>query len=245
MIQLKKKKHKFLIKSDENQRILCNNLGLSAMEQFKIIRANLGFVLPENEKCPIIGITSPTQGEGKSTVSINLSYVLAEQGSKVLLIDGDLRMPSVASKLNINRSPGLTDLLRGKGAQISEYKSNLLNTWYILPSGECPPNPSELLASSRMENVINVLKDFFDYIIIDLPPVNIVSDATSVSKLISGMIIIIQEDYTEKKELDQCYRQLKFSNVNILGCILNKAKENSNSHYKEYFKHEYQRHDND
>ena len=85
------------------------NLAFTATEQYKLIRANLDFTLPENEKCPVIGVTSSMRGEGKSTTAVNLSYVFAEKGSKVLLIDADMRIPSIAKKMDIESSPGLSD----------------------------------------------------------------------------------------------------------------------------------------
>ena len=235
----KKRKHKsFMSGNNENKKTLHKNLEFTATEQYKLIRANLDFTLPEDEKCPVIGVTSSMRGEGKSTTAVNLSYVFAEKGSKVLLIDADLRIPSIAKKLDIESSPGLADLLRGKGAQISDFQSHLLSNWFVLPSGDIPPNPSELLGSSRMENILNRLREIFDYIIIDLPPVNLVSDAISISSLISGMIVVIREEYTEKKELERCFRQLKLSNVNILGCVMNEAKSGSGT-YGKYKKYKY------
>lgn len=238
LYEKKRKRKRFMAGTNENKKTLHKNLEFTATEQYKLIRANLDFTLPEDEKCPVIGVTSSMRGEGKSTTAINLSYVFAEKGSKVLLIDADLRIPSIAKKLDIESTPGLADLLRGKGAQISEFKSHLLSNWFILPSGDIPPNPSELLGSSRMENVLNQLREIFDYIIIDLPPVNIVSDAVSISSLISGMIVVIREEYTEKKELERCFRQLKLSNVNVLGCVMNVAKSGSGS-YGKYKKYKY------
>lgn len=240
----KKHRHKhFVSGNNENKKTLHKNLEFTATEQYKLIRANLDFTLPEDEKCPVIGVTSSMRGEGKSTTAINLSYVFAEKGSKVLLIDADLRIPSVAKKLGIDSSPGLADLLRGKGAQVSDLKSHLLSNWFVLPSGDIPPNPSELLGSNRMENILNKLRDIFDYIIVDLPPVNIVSDAVSISSLISGMIVVIREEHTEKKELERCFRQLKLSNVNVLGCVMNEAKSGSTSYgkYKKYKYYKYYR----
>ena len=239
-----KRRHKsFVSGNNEIKKTLHKNLEFTATEQYKLIRANLDFTLPEDEKCPVIGVTSSMRGEGKSTTAVNLSYVFAEKGSKVLLIDGDLRIPSIAKKLDIESSPGLADLLRGKGAQLSEFKSHLLDNWFVLPSGDIPPNPSELLGSSRMKNVLDQLREIFDYIIIDLPPVNIVSDAVSISSLISGMIVVVREEYTEKKELERCFRQLKLSNVNILGCVMNEAKSRSGSYgkYKKYRYYKYYR----
>ncbi len=214
-----------------DQRTLHQNLEFTATEQYKLLRTNLKFTLPD-VKCPIIGVTSSMRGEGKSTTAVNLSYVLAENGSKVLLIDGDLRIPSVAKKMRMNSTPGLTDMLMGDGAQLSDFKSELLPNWFIIPAGEIPPNPSELLGSTRMENILNNLREYFDYIVIDLPPVNLVSDALSVSNLITGMVLVIREGYTEKRELDQCIRQLKLSNVNVLGCVINSSE--SGSKYKKY-----------
>lgn len=225
------------------RKTLHKNLEFTALEQYKLIRANLDFTLPENEKCPIIGVTSSMRGEGKSTTAVNLAYVFAEKGSKVLLIDGDLRIPSIAKKLQIPGSPGLADLLRGKGKEFFGFQTFLLDNWFVLPSGDIPPNPSELLGSSRMENVFNQLREIFDYIIVDLPPVNIVSDAVSISGLISGMIVVIREEYTEKKELERCFRQLKLSNVNVLGCVMNSTKSGSSTYskYRKYGNYNYYR----
>lgn len=215
---------------------LHKNLDFTATEQYKLLRTNLAFTLPENEKCPIIGVTSSMRGEGKSTTAINLSYVLAEKGSKVLLIDGDLRIPSIAKKLDIDGTLGLTDMLMGSVDSIEKFKFYLLDSWYVLPSGDIPPNPSELLGSRRMEALLSELRKYFDYIVIDLPPVNLVSDALSIANLISGMIVVIRQDYTDKMELEHCMRSLKLSNVNVLGCVLNGAKQEGGTYgkYKKY-----------
>ncbi|MBQ8696465.1 MAG: CpsD/CapB family tyrosine-protein kinase, partial [Clostridia bacterium] len=206
-------------------------------------RANLSFTLPNDGKCAIIGVTSSMRGEGKSTTAINLSYVLAETGKRVVLIDGDLRIPSVAKKMRMAGSPGLTDCLKASEAQqLSLFKSEFYSNWYIIPSGALPPNPSELLGSPRMESVLNSLSKNFDYIVVDLPPVNLVSDALAISKYITGMIVVIREDYTQKKELENCMRQLRMSNVDVLGCVVNESKNGRGpyskyrSKYKTYYK---------
>lgn len=232
------KKTDVVFSEKDMKRTLHKNLEFTAIEQYKILRTNLDFTLPEDVKCPIIGVTSSMRGEGKSTTAVNLSYVLAEKGSPVLLIDGDLRIPSIAKKMRIDSSPGLTDLLMGHGAHMPDFRSALLDNWFILPSGDIPPNPSELLGSRRMEYILKNLRESFDYIIIDLPPVNIVSDALSIASLITGMVVVVREDYTEKKELERCFRQLQLSNVNVLGCILNESKNDGGS-YKKYRKHKY------
>lgn len=229
-----KKHHKKSFLGDEAaNRTLCQNLEFTATEQYKRLRTNLDFTLSEGEHCAVIGVTSSIRGEGKSTTAINLAYTIATRGDHVLLIDGDLRLPTVAKKMDIAEKPGLTDFLMNRELNLSSFRSELLENWTILPSGEIPPNPSELLGSRRMEMLLNGFKEQFDYIIVDLPPVNLVSDALSISGMISGMIVVAREEYSEKKALEQCFRQLEFSNVNILGCVITDAKAESGS-YKKY-----------
>ena len=230
------KKSPFL--NEVNQKTLHKNLEFTATEQYKLLRTNLEFTVPEGIKCPVIGVTSSMRGEGKSTTAVNLSYVLAEKGSKVLLIDGDLRIPTVAKKMEMSSGIGLTDVLMGKTDQIEDCKSSILDTWYIMPAGDIPPNPSELLGSKRMENALITLREMFDYIVIDLPPVNIVSDALALANMITGMIVVIREEYTERKELEHCFRQLKLSNVKVLGFVMNAAKSGGGS-YGKYKKKNY------
>ena len=243
------KNQKHVSFGQQEHKTLHKHLDFTATEQYKLLRANLEFTLPQDEKCHIIGVTSSMRGEGKSTTAINLSYVLAEKGSKVLLIDGDLRIPSVAKKMQISSVPGLTTLLMNKSTDVERFKSSLLDNWYVIPAGDIPPNPSELLGSRRMGNLLASLKETFDYIVIDLPPVNIVSDALSVSQFISGMIVVVREEYTEKKELTHCMRQLSLSNVNVLGCVMNEARANGSSYGKykkyKYYKYYYKSKDED
>ena len=236
-----KKKNDFFSVTD-NQKTLHKNLKFTATEQYKLLRTNLLFTMTETEGCKIIGVTSSMRGEGKSTTAVNLSYVLAESGKRVILIDGDLRIPSVAKKMQIDSSPGLADLLRGESTiDLAGLRSQQLSNWYIMPAGSLPPNPSELLGSKRMEAALKGLSAHFDYIIVDLPPVNIVSDALAISKYITGMILVIREEYCEKKELENCIRQLKLSNVNVLGCVMNGTKAGkgyySKYRYKRYYKY--------
>lgn len=240
LFEIKKKKKRSSFAAEVQQKTLHKNLDFTATEQYKLLRTNLEFTVPVGTKCPIIGVTSSMRSEGKSTTSINLAYVLAEKGSKVLLIDGDLRIPSIAKKLDIPGSPGLTDVLMGKHTDLEQYRSNLLENWYIMPSGDIPPNPSELLGSKRMAAALEMLKNEFEYIIVDLPPVNLVSDALSIANYITGMIVVIRMEYTEKKELEHCFRQLKLSNVKVLGCVMNGAKTGGGS-YRKYRKYRYYR----
>ncbi len=236
----KKKKKKLF--SGNIQKTLHKNLEFTATEQYKLLRANLSFTLPDDKKCQIIGVTSSIRGEGKSTTSINLSYVLAESGKRVMLIDGDLRIPSIAKKMGIEANLGLTDLLRGgETIELETFKTPILNNWYVMTSGPIPPNPSELLSSKRMGTILDQLGEYYDYIVVDLPPVNLVSDALAISKYISGMVVVVREHHTERRELELCMRQLKLSNVNVLGCVMNEANVNSGYYgkykYKRYYRY--------
>jgi capsular exopolysaccharide synthesis family protein len=236
------KKPKQFVSGSEHGKTLHKNLDFTATEQYKLIRANLNFTLPGDEKCPIIGVTSSMRGEGKSTTAVNLSYVLAASGKKVLLIDGDMRIPSIAKKMDINGDYGLTNyLMKTELRPLDTLKTDVLDNWYIMPAGELPPNPSELIGSRRMGALLESMTEEFDYIIVDLPPVNIVSDALAISKYIHGLIVVIREDYTEKKELETCFRQLSLSNVNVLGCVINGTKSGkgyySKYRYKRYYKY--------
>lgn len=216
------------------RKTLHKNLKFNATEQYKLLRTNISFTLPEDVKCPIIGVTSSVRGEGKSTTAINLAYVYAESGKRVLLIDGDLRLPSVAKKMNIDGSTGLTNfLLDSNKILIENYRTDINDKWFVIPCGPIPPNPSELLASKKMEKLLSMLSEHFDCIIIDLPPVNIVSDAVAISKYLTGMILVVRQNYTEKDEYENCKRQLKLSNVNVLGLVMNGV-NNGNSYYRNY-----------
>ena len=138
--------------------------------------------------------------------------------------------------MGVASTPGLTDILMGlETGQTGVFKARVLENWYVLPSGDLPPNPSELLGSQRMASALKILSDTFDYIVIDLPPVNVVSDALAISHFITGMVVVICEDYTEKKELETCMRNLKLSNVNILGCVLNRANAAKSNYSKKKY----------
>ncbi len=224
------------ISGDLILKTLHKNLDFAANEQYKLLRTNLSFTLPMDEKCHIVGVTSSIRGEGKSTTAINLSYVLAENDKNVLLIDGDLRLPSVAKKMGLKSSPGLTNFLKNDNeCSLEQLRSDIFDNWHIMPSGPLPPNPSELLGSDRMGELIGHLRNFYDFIVIDLPPVNIVSDALTISKYVSGMIVVVREEYTEKKSFNNCIRQLKLSNVKVLGCVMNETSGGKGSYSK--YKH--------
>lgn len=216
--------------------LICDGLSFAAAEAYKLLRTNLLFSLPE-KKCHILGVTSSVRGEGKSTTSVNLAYTIAQSGKKVLLIDADMCLPSVAAKMNIHGAPGLSNLIAGLNSERSCLRqSEYFENWYILPAGDIPPNPSELLGSDRMHSMLERYQDVFEVIIIDLPPINIVTDALVISKWTDGLIGVVRENYTDKRALSDCMYQVKKLGVKFLGFVMTDAAVGAGS-YKHYGKY--------
>lgn len=220
--------------AENKNTLLHKKLNFAATEAYKLLRTNLMFTLPDAKKCRVVGITSPTREEGKSTTAINLSYALAETGKRVVILDADLRLPTVAKKMDIKSTPGLSNVLVGDVSEENAiWVSDAAENWNILPSGDIPPNPTEILASAQMKLLIERLSDTYDFVILDLPPVNIVSDALAISEVLDGMIVVVRENYSGRRELQACMRQLKLSGVKILGFVMIATSEDS-SPYKKY-----------
>lgn len=219
--------------------LLHKKLSFAATEAYKLLRTNLMFALPDEGKCRVIGVTSSLRGEGKSTTAINLSYALSETGKRVLLIDADLRLPSIAKKLDIDRSPGLSNVLVGiTEARKTVKNSGVLDNWNILTAGDIPPNPTELLGSAQMKEFIDSIKGEYDFIIVDLPPVNIVSDSLAASPVLDGIIVVVRENYSTRSALNSCTRSLSLSKVKILGFVMTVVGDDDGS-YGRYKRNKY------
>jgi capsular exopolysaccharide synthesis family protein len=228
--------------ADDGEARLCEELDFAATEAYKLLRTNLFFTLSDMDKpCHVVGITSSVRGEGKSTTAINLSYALAMTGKRVLLIDGDLRLPTIAKKLHIPASKGVSDvLLDPKGMNEALYMMKKYPNWHILTSGSLPPNPAEMLGSAQMAKLVKTFSESYDFIVIDLPPVNIVSDALIVTPILDGMIVVVRQDYSTRSEVNQCEKQLELSGVKILGFVISNADSGSSS-YKYKYKYRYKK----
>ncbi len=188
-------------------------------ESFRSLRTNLQFVNIEGGPRSFV-VSSAGPGEGKSTTTANLAISLAETGASVALIDGDLRMPKIAEYLAIEGGVGLTDVLIGR-AELSD----VLQKWgrgrlFVLPSGRIPPNPSELLGSAAMANLLATLTERFDYVLIDAPPLLLVTDAAVVSKLAGGAILVAASGATKKHELAGAVRALESIGSRLLGIVV-------------------------
>jgi capsular exopolysaccharide synthesis family protein len=211
-------------------------LNFAAKEAFKRLRTNVEMGLPDKEKaCKVIGVTSAQPGEGKSTVTFNLAYSFAEHGEKVIIIDADMRRPSIHAKAGLHRAPGLSTVLGSSVALadvIQRYDSSKDFGIDIIASGEAIDNPSEMLDSKRMKNLVRVLATAYDYIIIDAPPIGAAIDAVPISKLTDGMLVVIRENNCPRGALNDCINQLKMANAHILGFVLNGALEGASKKYQ-------------
>ena len=208
-------------------------LSFGASEAYKLLRTNLMFSMPDDEQCKIIGVTSSLRGEGKSTTSMNLAYTLAEAGKKTLLIEADMRIPVLAETLDLKTTPGLSNVLAGLNDLEEALRYEVLKKQLcVLPAGEIPPNPSELLSSKRMEQLIEALSNIFEYIIIDLPPLNAVSDGLALAKILTGMVMVVRQDYCDQNALATSMRQMKFLQVKVLGFVMTHARTSDKHYYK-------------
>lgn len=194
------------------------NLNFATTEAYKLLRTNIMFSFSDEEHGHVIGVTSSVQSEGKSSTACNTAYALAESGAKVLLLECDLRRPSLAAKLGLARTPGMTNLLVSKGDfhEMIQHCA-LAPAVDVITSGDIPPNPSELLGSSRMERLMEQLKQEYDYIVVDLPPVTVVSDTLAISKLLSGVVMVVRAGVSDRQMLSEAMRQLSMVDIRILG----------------------------
>lgn len=218
-------------KSAEKEHIISKEVPFAVEEAYKSLRTNLIFSLPE-ENCKVIEVTSSLQKEGKSITSINLAISLSKNGSKVILVDCDLRLPTVARKLRIEQKPGLTNLLFGmnKMHEVINHHSSGID---VIPSGDLPPNPSEVLGSQNMKTAIDHLAQHYDYVILDTPPVSVVSDAVILSKYASGVMLVVRTGRTTLENVKDAVDTLKLANANILGFVMTDADEKK-QYYDKY-----------
>ncbi len=200
-------------------------------EQYRLIRTNIQFSSVDKEIKTIV-VTSSEPNDGKSTTAANLSIVLAQEEKKVLLVDADLRKPSVHYAFNLSNIHGLTSVLTKKmDLRKTILNSNVLNL-DILTSGPIPPNPSELLNSKAIETAIDELKGTYDYIIFDTPPVLVVPDSQIVANKCDGVIMVVASGKTNKQSAVKAKELLVKANTSLLGVVLNGVEmDNSNYYY--------------
>ena len=215
---------------ERSQNLLNEQTPFAVQEGYRVLRTNVMFSLP-GEGCKCVGVTSPAPNEGKSTTAANLAIALGQIGKKVILIDCDMRLPTVATTFHIPAAPGLSDFLVGQAKIEDAVRRSNKHGISILPAGSLPPDATGLLEDKQLDSLFSALRKIFDYIIVDLPPVNTVPDAMILSKYMEGFLIAIREQKTKHREIDQMLRQIRLADVRVLGFVGTGTEPKKGSYY--------------
>ena len=201
-------------------------------EAYKTLRTNVQYS-SISKKIKTLLVTSADSKDGKSTVCSNLGVTFSQNGQSVIILDCDFRKPSIHKFFNISNSAGITDILLGEEKleeTIQHYNSNT----DILTAGNIPPNPSEILGSQSMINLLSFLSERYDIVIIDSPPVGVVTDTQIISASVDGTLVVIRAEETKAKRVTEAVNLLKKVDANIIGMVLNEA-QTINKSYSDYY----------
>ena len=210
-------------------------------EAYRTLRTSIVYSSVSGD-CNTIMVSSPGPGEGKTTTVCNLAIAYANLGKKTLLIDGDLRKPVINKVFNLDKENGLTSYMVGHNTSAEIIQSTNVENLSIITSGITPPNPSELLNSEKMKNIINQLRSEFDVILIDSPPMVAVTDAIILSKLVDSFILVCRSGVTEKGALNRSIKSLEQVGGKFSGAILNAINQNmiyGGGYYYSYYQYYY------
>lgn len=205
-----------------------------AAEAYRVIRTGIQFAQAGKE-LQTIALTSCTPNEGKSTTIANLAVVLTQAGKSVLLIDCDMRNPTVHKNFNLSNKVGLSSCISMGTALSDAVQKTSIEGLYALTGGVIPPNPSDLLGSEQMKNVLQRAKEQYDYVLIDTPPVMPVTDALIVSRFVDGMILVIASAEIKVEMARDVKNQLVNAGANILGVVLNKVRSEHHGYGYGYY----------
>ena len=204
----------------------------AVVESYKAIRTNLSFLL-SSSKSNVVTITSPNSGEGKSTTAANMAIAFSQLGERVLLIDADMRRASLHKKLKTDNGDGLSNILAGM-ANVDDCIRKINDSLFFLPSGRIPPNPSELLGSPAFEKLINTVSPLYNCVIIDTPPMSVVSDAVIVAPRTAGIVLVVRDRQTHNDDVKHAIDSAEFAGIKILGAVINGIKQSSGGGSKYY-----------
>ncbi|MEB7822010.1 tyrosine-protein kinase [Staphylococcus xylosus] len=203
-------------------------------EKFRGIRSNIMFSNAENEINSLL-ITSEKPMSGKSILSANIAVTYAQAGYKALIIDGDMRKPTQHYIFDLPNNSGLSNLIINKTTYSESIKETRVENLAILTAGPTPPNPSELIASSKFEKIYNELLEHYDFVVIDTPPVNTVTDAQVYAKTVKNCVLVIDTEKNNKAEVKKAKDLLNKAGGKLLGAVLNKMPIDKNSSYYHYY----------
>jgi capsular exopolysaccharide synthesis family protein len=219
--------------------LINNGVPANFAEAFRGLRTNVLFSFAEDGARSVV-VTSTGPGEGKTTVACNLALGMAMAGQRVLLIDADMRRPRVHEALHMQREPGLSNLLVGAAKANDVMRKTSVPNFYVLPAGTTPPNPAELLGSKRFADLLASLREHFDLVVIDTPPVMAVTDAAVIGYRASGVLFVAAADATSRHAAQTALDQLEHARVRFIGAVLNRVDLQGNAYYySKYYRKEY------
>ena len=212
-------------------------------EMFRNLRTNIQFMNADSEK-KVMVVTSTVPGEGKSYVTANLATAFAQIDKKVLIIDADMRKGRQYTMFNLRPRPGISNYLSGVVDQIFKDKKDDIKNYiqeteiknlYLITAGSVPPNPSELIVSNKMKNIIDTLSEIFDIIIFDAPPCLVVTDALILARLVDFSIVVAAQNYTKMEELNKAKIAIENVGGKVAGVVLNKVQMQSKTYTNSYY----------
>jgi non-specific protein-tyrosine kinase len=217
---------------NSDQKLIMLHNGLEpAAEAYRVLRTNLQFASIDHP-LRTLQVTSPSMGEGKSVMAANLSATLAHSGLRVILVDADFRRPVQHRLFNVPNNAGVTSALLGElESAIQDMHATLAPNLYVLTSGPLPPNPSELLSSQRMQQLLAILQKQADIVVIDSPPVTVVSDTANIAARVDGVLLVLKAESTRKQAVLHAVHALQKVGARILGVTLNGARGKDSGFY--------------
>lgn len=198
-------------------------------ESYRSLRTNIQYSSIDKQVKTLV-VTSSNAGEGKSKVAGNLAYTFFQSGKRVLIIDCDLRKPSLHRKFNVSNEVGLTDVLVGT-SELNKVMKKIDDNLYLLTTGTLPPNPAEIIGSNTMENFLDECKINFDYIILDTPPILPVTDSKLLAIKADATVLVVRSEISKLKHVSQAFKELGKVNANVIGTILNDVEVHSERLY--------------